>query len=186
MIKNGNIKERELPKDMVTLIQKYPKIIDYTKLLVDYDIDFKFVLNNPLLLKTKRNSELFHLNYNLSEKELEELIEKNKHLNWEHICSLQRLSIPFMEKYLKFLDRRICFDQVLTFDFIEKNIEASFIDWVGIAQYQLEEQDLEHFDNYLNWNFVFHRENLSMAFKQKNIHKSSRFVLDSVGNIIGR
>lgn len=186
MIKNGNIKERELPKDMVTLIQKYPKIIDYTKLLVDYDIDFKFVLNNPLLLKTKKNSDLFHLNYNLSEKELEELIEKNKYLNWEHICMFQRLSIPFMEKYLKFLDRRICFDQVLTFGFIEKNIDASFIDWVGIAKYQLEEQDLEYFDKYLNWNFVFERKNLSMAFKQKNIHKSNRFILDSVGNIVAK
>lgn len=184
MIKNGKLKEHELPKDMVTLIQKYSKIIDYAKLLVDYDIDFKFVLNNPLLLKTKRNSELFHLNYNLSEKELEELIEKNKYLNWEHICMFQRLSIPFMEKYLNFLDRRICFDQILTFDFIKKNIEASFIDWVGIAQYQLEEQDLEYFDKYLNWNFVFQRENLSMGFKQKYIYKSSRFMLDSVGNII--
>lgn len=186
MKKNGKLKERELPKDMVTLIQKYPKMIDYAKLLVDYDIDFKFVLNNPLLLKTKKNSERFHWDYKLSENELEELIEKNKYLNWEHICNFQQLSIPFMEKYLKFLDRRICFCQVLTFDFIEKNIDASFIDWVGIAQYQLEEQELEYFDKYLNWNFVFQRENLSMDFKQKHIHKSSRFMLDSIGNIIER
>ncbi len=172
MIKIGTkLRKRKLPNDIVLLIQKYPKIIDYTKLLIDYDIDFNFVLNNPILLKLKKNSEFFHRNYDLNEKELEELIKKNKYINWEHICTFQRLSISFMNKYLNFLDRRVCFDQTLTFDFIEKNVEASWIDWVGIAKYQLNESELEYFDKYLNWNFVFDRNDLSMEFKQKHIHK---------------
>ena len=174
----------ELPKDLIEFTRKYPKIVDYSKLLLIYNINIEFVINNPLLLKSKKNSEMFFREYKLSEKKLEELINKNKFINWEHLCTYQHLSIPFMEKYIKFLDRRICFDQILTLDFIEKNINASFIDWVGIARYQLHESELEYFDNYLNWNFVFYRENLSLYFKQKHIHKSTIHTLDIDGNII--
>ena len=170
-------KKINLPIAIKKLLAEYPKIFKLSKLLEHFKIDDQFIIENPNLIKHKRDSETFFSIQKLDEKKLENLIQSGIKLNWEHICTHQKLSLSFMNKYINLLDRRVCFNQVLNLKFILNNLNKPFIDWVGISRFQLNEIKLIELDEYLLWDFVFLREDLSDDFKIRNIHKSKRFKL---------
>jgi hypothetical protein len=107
----------------------------------------------------------------------EEFMDKNaKNLNWNNICSYQKLSEKFMEKHVDKLNwKYVCVFQKLSENFMEKYVDK--LDWQSVCLFQnLSEEFMEKHIDKLHWNIISYLYKLKNPIFEKYIRKENNWL----------